>query len=150
MKFLMSGLAFFLLLISNAQAEIFSINKVVMGECNEIVSQGNQYGEFGSRSRGLSLGTTAASVMLALQELHVIDLGKIDYSKNRSIYTICKHALAEINRLENSLLASGKMRQDVAKHIDNEISFIRLIDEEIKRVVQNHGLVVFVSLDEPK
>ena len=150
MKFLISSLATFLLLISNAQAEVFSINKIVMGECKEIVGRDGQYGEFGSKSRGLSLGTTAASVMLALQELHLIDFRKYDYSKNRSIYTICKHALGEINRLESSLLAAGKLRSDIAKYIDNEISFIRLIDEEIKRVVQNHGLIVFVALDEPQ
>ena len=139
-----------LLLCPPSYAEIFSIDKVVKSSCEEIASRGNQYGEFGSKSRGLSLGTTAANVILSLQELLKIEYGKINYSNNRSIYTICKYALEEINKSRKKLLDSGVMRSDAEKYIDEEIQFIRLLNSEIKRVHENNGLIVFVALDEPK
>lgn len=140
-----------MLLCNPLYAEIFSIDKVVKNSCKEIVSRGNQYGEeFGSKSRGLSLRTTAANVILSLQELHDIEYGKINFRNNRSIYTICRYSLEEINKIEKKLLDAGTMRSDIEKYIDNEIQFIRFLNAEVKRVNKNHGLIVFIALYEPK
>ena len=139
-----------MLLYQPSYATIFSIDKTVKNSCKEIVSRGGQYGEWGSKSRGLSLGTTAANVILALQELYDIEYGKLNYSNDRSIYTICKYALDEVDKIEKKLLDSGIMRSDIEKYIDKKVQFVRLLNDEIKRVNQNRGLIVFMALDEPK
>ena len=134
-----------------AHAYIFSVNEAAKDSCEEIASRGDQYGRVhGQKSRGLSFGTTAANIILSLQQLNDINYKESNPDNDRSIYTICKYALDEINKIELRLLDSGHMRSDTEKYIKRNIKFVRLLKAEVDRVNDNGGLIVFVSFSEPE
>lgn len=137
-----------LLVPFSLSAEVISANMKAINECIDISNRGDQYGEFGSKSRGLSLGTNVSYILLALQELNEIDYSKVNMDNNRSIFQICSSSLLEFGYKSEKYIEAiqnGFSDKEIIRELQKRNNFIKILRDKVLSVNSVGGLVVFVA-----
>lgn len=132
----------------SVKAEAIDANRTAVNECIQITDRENEYGKFGSKSRGLSVGTHVSYILLSMQELNEFDYSKSNAEHDKSIFQICSNALLKFGYKSQEYIEAiqeGYTKKEIIKAFIKINNFIRILDNEVSAINSNGGLVVFVA-----
>ena len=127
---------------------VIDVNKTAVNECISITEKDDQFGKYGNKSRGLSVGTYVSYILLAFQELNNIDTSNIKRENSKSIFQICSAALHKYGykgKNYTKAIQEGYKKSEIIRELNLLHNFMVILANEVKKVNSKGGLVVFVA-----